>query len=266
MYRVHLVFHGRCTLYTCQWVGTIEDWGRNVETQADQSVGTRRATLNRNRVLRYAISFADANGLDSLNMRSLANELEVVPMALYKHVASKEDLLDGMVEMVVGEIDPTPETGEWKRDVRLRILAARTSLLRHTWARAVLESRRAMTPAMLDYLDALTGLFLAGGLSVDLTHHVMHALGNRMWGFSQELFAATPRSDTESFNAQEAALPANHPNLAEIAKAALHPDPDSGRGPGCDDQAEFEFALDLLLDGVDTLHGRRWTPPRKASR
>jgi AcrR family transcriptional regulator len=231
-----------------------------------QDSGKRRTTLSRDRVLRCAVRYADANGIQSLSMRSLANELDVVPMALYKHVASKEDLLDGMVEIIVGEIDRTPAIGHWKHDVRLRILAARESLLRHPWARAVLESRSAMTPAMLDYLDALTGLFLAGGLSVDLTHHVMHALGNRMWGFSQELFAATPQSDTESFSAQKDALPAHHPNLAEIAKAATHVDPDSGHGPGCDDQTEFEFALDLLLDGVDTLHAHGWTPPQKTPR
>ncbi len=219
--------------------------------------------MNRKRVLRRAIAYADVNGIDALSMRGLANELDVVPMALYKHVASKEDLLDGMIEIIVGEIDQTSETGHWKPDVRLRILAARASLLRHPWARAVLESRSAMTPAMLGYLDALTGLFLAGGLSVDLTHHVMHALGNRMWGFNQELFAATRRSDTQSFNAQRDALPAHHPHLARIAMAAMHPDPDSGRGPGCDDQAEFEFALDLLLDGVGTRHTHRWTPPRR---
>jgi AcrR family transcriptional regulator len=222
----------------------------------------RRATLSREPVLRGAIAFADTNGIESLSMRGLAQGLGVVPMALYKHVANKEDLLDGMIELVVGDIGGTPGTGLWKPDVRQRILAARRSLLHHPWARAVLESRTAMTPAMLDYLNALTGLFLTGGLSVDLTHHVMHALGNRMWGFSQELFAATPASDTESFAAQRQALPAHHPHLATIAMAAAHGDPGSGIGPGCDDQAEFEFALDLLLDGVEVLHADHWTPKR----
>lgn len=228
-----------------------------LETLSDQNAGTRRTTLSRDRVLRAAIAYADANGIESLSMRGLANELDVVPMALYKHVASKEDLLDGMVEIVVSEIDQAAATGEWKHDVRARILAARACLLRHSWSRAVLESRSAMTPAMLSYLDALTGLFLAGGLPVDLTHQMMHALGNRMWGFSQELFAATPPKDTETLQAQKAALPARYPNLAEIAKAAMHSDPASGRAPGCDDQAEFEFALDLLLGGVDRLHTQR---------
>jgi hypothetical protein len=115
-----------------------------------------------------------------------------------------------------------------------------------------------MTPAMLAYLNALTGLFLDGGLTADLTHHVMHALGNRMWGFSQALFAATPSSDP-SFAAQKDALPKHFPHLAAIAQAAAHPDDAAMAGPGCDDQAEFEFALDLLLDGVELLHAQNWT-------
>ncbi|MGV8849613.1 MAG: TetR/AcrR family transcriptional regulator [Propionibacteriaceae bacterium] len=228
-------------------------------TLTSDDTPVRRVTLSRDRVLHRAIAYADSHGIESLSMRSLAAELDVVPMALYKHVINKDDLLDGMIEVVVGEIARTPATGDWKSDVRARILAARQSLLRHRWARAVLESRAAMTPAMLGYLDSLTGLFLDGGLSVDLTHFVMHALGNRMWGFSQELFAATPRSDTASFNATKAALPAHHPHLAQIAMAAAHADTSSAVGPGCDAQFEFEFALDLVLDGVTVLHARDWT-------
>jgi len=227
------------------------------------STSLRRETLSRARVLAAAIAQADAGGLDALNMRSLAQELGVVPMALYKHVANKEDLLDGMIELVVGEIEHTQQTGEWKPDVRARILAARAGLRRHSWSRLVLESRAAMTPAMLAYLNGLTGLFLDGGLSADLTHHVMHALGNRMWGFSQELFAATPPSDP-SFKAQKEALPTLFPHLAAIARAAAHTDPGSAVGPGCDDQSEFEFALDLLLDGVEILHARQWSSRRPA--
>ena len=227
------------------------------------STSQRRETLSRTRVLAAAIAQADAGGLDALNMRNLAQELGVVPMALYKHVANKEDLLDGMIEVVVGEIEPTQQTGEWKPDVRARILAARAGLRRHSWSRAVLESREAMTPAMLDYLNALTGLFLDGGLSADLTHHVMHALGNRMWGFSQELFAATPPSDP-SFTTHKDALPTHFPHLAAIARAAAHGDPGSATGLGCDDKSEFEFALDLLLDGVEVLHSRQWSSRQPA--
>jgi hypothetical protein len=92
----------------------------------------------------------------------------------------------------------------------------------------------------------------------------MHALGNRMWGFSQELFAATPSSDTASFDAQRDALPTQHPHLAQIAMAAAHPRPD-GTGRGCDDQYEFEFALDLVLDGTEILHKQRWSPGRRTT-
>ena len=252
MYRVHLSMASRPDLVAAE--------GEPVGTRATVTP-PRRATLSRTRVLEEAMAFADAHGIDSLSMRSLAQELGVVPMALYKHVSGKDDLLGGMIEVAVGEVVQAPATGQWKHDVRERILTARRSLLRHQWSRHVLESRPAMTPAMLDYLDSLTGLFIDGGLSVDLTHHVMHALGNRMWGFSQPLFAATSSSDSESFNAQREALPRQHPHLAQIAQTAVHVDPASGVLAGCDDQLEFEFALDLVLDGTEILHGRQWTPP-----
>lgn len=229
--------------------------------ESSVEVPARRAPLSRTRVLQAAMDYADTHGIEALSMRSLAQELGVVPMALYKHVAGKDDLLDGMIEVVVGEIIQAPATGRWKHDVRERILAARRSLLGHPWSRPVLESRPAMTPAMLAYLDSLTGLFLDGGLSVDLTHHVMHTLGNRMWGFSQELFAATPSTDATTFNAQREALPRQHPHLAQIAMAAAHPRA-GGAGPGCDDQYEFEFALDLVLDGTEVLHTQRWSSVR----
>lgn len=222
---------------------------------------SRRPALNRVRVLEAAIAFADSHGIESLSMRSLASELDVVPMALYKHVANKEDLLDGMLEVVVGHMQPALVTGAWKQDVRERILSAREVLLRHRWSRAVLESRSALTPPLLDHLNALTGLFLTGGVSVDLTHHVLHALGNRMWGFSQDLFATDPAPVPEVHAVQAEMLRSRYPHLADIALAASH-DPASVIGSGCDDQFEFEFALDLLLDGVERLDSRHWTSSR----
>jgi len=110
-------------------------------------------------------------------------------------------------------------------------------------------------------------LFLAGGVSVDLTHHVMHALGNRMWGFSQDLFATDPATgpaiDFEAHAVQAEMLRDQYPHLADMALAAAH-DPASVVGSGCDDQFEFEFALDLVLDGVELLHSRNWSSPRGA--
>ena len=153
-----------------------------------QAERTRRIPLSRDRVLAAAVALADEVGIEALSMRRLAQELGVVPMALYKHVANKEELLDGMVDALVSEIDPPVRDAGWKDAVRLRVLSARRALLRHPWARQVLESRTNKTPAVLGYMDSFIGMFLAGGFSVDLTHHVMHALGSRMWGFTQELF------------------------------------------------------------------------------
>jgi AcrR family transcriptional regulator len=236
-------------------------------TIADKDPGLGRPTttpfprtpLNRDRVLRAAVVFADVSGIEALSMRSLAQELGVVPMALYKHVANKEELLDGMVEVVVGEIDPPPHGTQWKTAVRQRILSARQSLVHHRWACQVIQSRTHASPVVLEYMDALIGLFLAGGLSADLTHHAMHALGTRMWGFTQEVFP-TPElpSDPQGRVAMFAQVADRYPHIIEIATAASH-DEASAVGGGCDDQFEFEFALDVLLDGVERLHQQGWS-------
>jgi AcrR family transcriptional regulator len=227
---------------------------------------TRRIPLNRDRVLQAAVSLADEAGLESLSMRRLAQELGVVPMALYKHVANKEELLDGMVDAIVGEIDAAVRDAGWKSAVRLRVLSARQALQRHRWARQAIESRTNKTPAVLDYMDSFTGMFLAGGFSVDLTHHVMHALGGRMWGFTQELFddsagpEAEPPAETppEARAAMLTQMAERYPNIVAVATSMTHEE-GSVVGHGCDDQFEFEFALDLLLDGFERLHEQNWT-------
>ncbi|MET9520512.1 TetR/AcrR family transcriptional regulator C-terminal domain-containing protein [Streptomyces sp. NPDC002994] len=225
---------------------------------AQQTEAVRRAPLSRDRVLRAAVALADEIGIEALSMRKLAQELGVVPMALYKHVANKDQLLDGMVDVVVGEIDPPAPGSDWKSAVRQRILSARRALLGHSWAAQVVQSRARPTPVVLAYMDSVIGMFRTGGFSVDLTHHVMHALGSRMLGFTQELFDASPAPDPR---AQTAVVPADagkFPYVTELAMAVAH-DEESVVGPGCDDQFEFEFALDLLLDGFERLHQQGWT-------
>ena len=212
----------------------------------------RRAPLSRDRVLRAAVARADKAGIESLSMRRLAEELGVVPMALYKHVASKEELLDGMIDVVVGEIDPPVAGAGWKSAVRQRILSARRALLRHPWASQVMESKQNPTPLVLAYMDTMIGLFRAGGFSVNLTHHVMHTIGSRVLGFSQELFNDSSTIDPEVAAAMMRELGPKFPNVLAIATAASHEEA-SVVGPGCDDQYEFEFALDLLLDGFERL-------------
>jgi AcrR family transcriptional regulator len=229
----------------------------------EEQRAVRRAPLSRERVLRAAVAMADEAGIDAVSMRKLAEELGVVPMALYKHVAGKDQLIDGMVDLVIGEFDPPDPGLDWKSAVRQRVLAARRAVLRHPWARQAIESRTHRTPVVLGYMDSMAGAFLTGGFSADLTHHVMHALGNRIWGFSPELFdeprdddAPAPTPEAQEAMAREFAE--RFPHILAIATAATAGDL-SRVGQGCDEQFEFEFALDLLLDGFDRLRAAGWT-------
>jgi len=218
--------------------------------------GTRaREPLNRDRILRAAVTLADGAGVEGLSMRKLAQELGVVPMALYKHVGSKDELLDGMIDIVVGEIDPPSSDGDWKPAVRDRILSARRALLHHPWASRVMESRAQPTPTVVGYMDSMIGMFRAGGFSIDLTHHAMHALGSRVMGFTQELFNDTTDVAPEQQAAVFRAMAERYPSIAEMIQTVMHEDA-SIVGAGCDDQFEFEFALDLLLDGLERLRDR----------
>jgi AcrR family transcriptional regulator len=223
-------------------------------TQTD--AGPRaREPLSRERVLRAAVAIADEHGVAALSMRKLAHELHVVPMALYKHVAGKDELLDGMIDVVVGEIDPPMDGAAWKTAVRERILSARRALLRHPWASGVMESRTEPTPTVLAYMDSMIAMFRGGGFSIDLTHHVMHAMGSRLMGFTQELFNDQTDTDAEMEAEMYEAMAGAFPSIAELYRAVTHDDA-SVVGPGCDDQFEFEFALDLLLDGIERLKER----------
>jgi AcrR family transcriptional regulator len=213
---------------------------------ADPAVTAGRVPLSRQRVLDAAVALADEGGVDALSMRRLALELGVVPMALYKHVANKDELLDGMIDVLMGEIEPTPLDVDWKTALRGRVLSARRALLRHRWAATVIESRANPTPAVMAHMDAIIGILRAGGFSIDLTHHAMHVMGSRALGFSQELF------DDSAGAAEEmpAEVAGAFPHIAELVRAVFH-DEGSIVGAGCDDQFEFEFALDLILDGLE---------------
>jgi AcrR family transcriptional regulator len=217
-----------------------------------QQVEARRAHLSRDRVLRAAVALADSAGIQSLSMRKLADELGVVPMALYKHVANKEELLDGMIDVVVDEIDPPDLATDWKSAARQRILSARRALLRHPWASKVIESRTNPTPLLLEYMNSMIGIFRASGFSISLTHHLMHAIGSRLLGFSQELFDDSASAATQMPPDLLREMARSYPYVAEIAGAASHDD-ETVVGGGCDDQFEFEFSLDLLLDGITRL-------------
>ena len=211
----------------------------------------KRIRLNRNRVLEAAVALADEVGIEALSMRKLAEQLGVVPMALYKHVANKEQLLDGMVDIVIGEIDPLPATNNgWKIAVRQRILSARRALQRHPWAPGVIESLTSPSPVVLAYIDSMIGMLRAGGFSADLTHHALHTLGSRLYGFTQDVFNDSQPLDPETRTLMIREMEGGYPHIAEMLGVVYH-DEASVVGQGCDDQFEFEFALDMLLEGLD---------------
>jgi AcrR family transcriptional regulator len=214
-----------------------------------------RVPLTRERVLTTAVALADRGGIESLSMRKLAQALDVVPMALYRHVANKDELLNALVDVVVAEIDPPIDGADWKTALRARILSARRALLGHPWASRLMESRTTPTPVVLGYMDSMIGMFRTGGFSLDLTHHALHAMGSRMFGFTQELFNDTASSDQEMDEAMFDAMADTYPYIFEIYTTISHDDR-SVVGAGCDDQFEFEFALDLMLDGFEELKGR----------
>lgn len=229
-----------------------------IATQADAATPPR-APLSRQRVLDTAVALADEGGVDALSMRKIAKVLGVVPMALYKHVSNKNELLDGMIDVVVGEIDPPASGTDWKTAIRGRVLSARRMLLRHPWAAGVIESRTkartSPTPAVMAYLDSMIGIFRAGGFPIDLVHHAMHVMGSRLLGFSQELFEDKPDGEPDPDAMPPEEMATRYPHIAQLAMAVAH-DSDSVVGSGCDDQVEFEFALDLMLDGLDRLRAR----------
>jgi AcrR family transcriptional regulator len=215
-----------------------------------------RMPLSRERVLRAAVDLADERGIDSLTMRTLGQKLGVEAMSLYNHVANKEDILDGMVDAVMSEVNDAASeiempAHEWKTAMRRRVLSAREVFLRHPWAPGVLESRTNESTPMMRYYDSMIGLFLEAGFSPDLTHHAMHALGSRALGFTQELYDDSQEVDLEQTKTFARRMAGEYPNIAAMLEDVTH-DADTTLG-WCDDQFEFEFALDLLLDGLERL-------------
>lgn len=217
-----------------------------------------RIPLSKERVLGAAIDVADADGIGALTMRRLADELGVEAMSLYYHVANKEAVLDGVVDALVGEIEEAlggfdvPEnTADWKANLRHRILTAREVMLRHPWAPSVFETRTTMSPRLIRYFDTLLGILHEGGISYDLGHHAMHAMGSRALGFSQELFQPDDGGQAEEEANEMLELMASQlPYITGMLQEVVHDDPDTTLG-WCDDQTEFEFGLDLILDGLE---------------
>lgn len=186
-------------------------------------------------------------------MRAVAERLGVTAMALYKHVDNRSQLVDEMVDRLLVGIDPGPTRAGWRAAVRARILASRAVLVAHPWMRDAIESRPFATPETLAHMDALIAAMFDGGLSADLVHHAMHALSTRMWGFTRDVLPIpAPPEDPEQRAVAAADFAAAYPAMIRMATDA------DRAGSACDDDAEFAFALDLLLDGVERLHQSGW--------
>ena len=209
-----------------------------------------QAPLSRERVLRAAIDFADRAGIDALSMRKLGQELGVDAMALYRHVRGKDDLLDGVLDVIVSEIERPIASDDWKASLRGLSMAARRVMLRHPWARQVLEDRGTSGPATLDHIEAALATLLEGGFSVEVAHHALHVLDSRVFGFNQALFEDSGAADRtpEDTAAMVRAL-AGYQRIAELAQSVSH----EGVLGRCDDDVEFAFGLDLILDGLERL-------------
>jgi AcrR family transcriptional regulator len=208
-----------------------------------------REPLSRARVLRAAVALADEAGLGSFSMRGLAQELGVVPMALYKHVANKDELLDGMVDIVFGEIELPSKDSDWREAMRRRAVSTRAALKRHGWAIGMMESRHP-GPANLQNHDAVMGCLRSAGFSFKLAIHAYSVQDAYIYGFAlQERDTGFETRDSAGEAAQRRAATIealeDYPYLVEIASKLTE--------SGYDNAVEFAWGLDLILDGLDRL-------------
>lgn len=207
----------------------------------------RKQRLSAERALEGAVALADEIGVEALTIRKLADALATRPMSIYHHVAGKEAILDGMIDLVFAEIDPPPVDLDWKPAIRQRCLSARAVLACHPWAAPLMESRTNPGPATLGHHDAVLGCLRRGGLSLEMTAHAYALIDSYVYGFAlQEAnLPATGGADmTEFAESIIERMPAKtYPHLAELTA-------DYVLQPGYDFRSEFEFGLDLILDAL----------------
>ena len=211
-----------------------------------------RSPLRRETVLDAAVALADAHGLRALTMRKLGQALGVEAMSLYNHVRSKDELLDGMIDVVFGEIELPAEATDWKSAMRRRAVPAREALSRHRWAIGLMESRTSPGPATLRHHDAVLGRLRSAGFSVEMAAHASSALDSYVYGFALQeagLPFDTAEQTADVVQAILEQMPGDeYPHLTEMAvKHVLQ--------PGYDYGDEFEFGLDALLDGLERAAG-----------
>ena len=218
---------------------------------ATRTAPTREARepLTRERVLRAAIGLADDEGIDTLSMRRLGQALGVEAMSLYNHVANKEDILDGITDRVVSEFELPPPGAPWKSAIRRTAISAHEVLVRHPWAASLMLLPSRTSSARLRYMEGILGSLREGGFSAEMTHHAYHALDSHISGFTlwEVHFQFTAEEADEVASTFLGRLgPDEYPYLLEHAGVHMNE-------ARADDEGEFAFGLDLILDGLERL-------------
>ena len=220
---------------------------RNVKTQ---DTARKRTPLSRERVLRAALALADEGGIESLTMRKLGQELGVEAMSLYNHVANKDDIVDGIVELVLAEIEVPSSEGDWKTEVRRTAISSHEVFLRHRWACGLMMRGTTVSPARMQWMESLLRTLREAGFSADMTHHAYHALDSHITGFTLWQVSMPFETKAELLDLAEVFLrqiPADeYPYVIEHAEQHIAPSSPDGA-------TEFEFGLDLILDGLERL-------------
>ncbi len=219
-------------------------------TSRTEAASEPRRPLSRERVLRAAVRLADESGFESLSMRKLGQELGVQAMSLYNHVGSKEDIRDGIVDLVLQEIELPPDGVDWKTAIRQSAISAHDVLVGHPWACGLINSTKSVSVARLDWMEAILRTLREAGCSANLTHHAYHALDSHITGFTlwQVSFPFEDADDLEELAATFLrTLPVEtYPYLAEHIQEHL-------AEPVPEEKTEFEFGLDLILDGIERI-------------
>ncbi len=212
-----------------------------------KTVEQSRPRLTRERILQAAVDVADRDGLDALTMRRLGSELQVEAMSLYKHVANKDAILDGIIGHVVSEIEVPPLGTDWKDAMRQRAHSTREVFARHSWAVGLYESRNSSGPAVLGYLDATVAILRSAGFSIEHAAHAFWVLDCFIYGQvvmeSSLSFESSAEMAASTDTGLEKMADSEHPHLAELAAHALKVDFTT--------QRQFELGLELILDALD---------------
>lgn len=208
----------------------------------------QRTPLSKERVLRAAMALADDGGIKAVSMRKIAQELGVEAMSLYNHVASKDEIVDGIVDLVATEIDLAPTGDDWKEAMRRRVISAHEVLLQHPWACSLWMSSETLGGPRMRYADAVLRGFREGGFPEELTYHAFHVIQSHIMGFT--MYVASFEFDVEDLERLAAefleTFPADeYPDLADHIRQHAE--------PGDEHEDTFEFGLELVLDGLERL-------------